>query len=168
MIKTLKTIVSSIILVCLFLPISQCSMKTKSQVDSQTGEILVPSETVYEDTVIANLVFNEDSEVSIESLIWFSTFSIPLLFSLLPSFSNRKRVIKLAFQSVLSVWLVYNSYQIVFGLGNPLIAGWALIASSVSFLILCFFEWFSMKHNKFKNEVVSKLTRTPHKMRRPF
>jgi len=162
MIRVLKTIFSLIIFVCIFLPISQCSMKTKPEVDLNTGEVLKLSETVKEDIVILNFVFNEDEEISIHSLIFLSIFIIPLFLALMPNFSYWKRILKLIFQSLFSFWLVYNSYQMVFGFSNPLIAGWFLIFASVSFLVLSLFEWLPMQHNKFKNEYASKLARTPH------
>ena len=151
MIKFLKTIVSVIILVCIFLPLSQCSMQTMKVVDEITGEVVKPSETIYQNITVSDSLFGKEAEISLESFILPIVFLIPLLLSLLPSFKNLKRTIKLVAQVIFSIWFSYQSYLIVFTIGSPLMAGWVLAIASVLFVVLCLIECIPMKHNKIKN-----------------
>jgi len=135
----------------MFLPLSQCSMKTPAKVDENSGEIIVPSKTIQENIVVSELVLGEEAEFSFGSLLLPSMFIIPLIFSLLPSFSSGKRTTKLIVQLVFSAWFLYISYELVFTLGSPLLAGWMLMLASCLFLVLCFIELVTMKHNKNQN-----------------
>ena len=158
MIKFLKIIASLIILICLFLPLSQCSKETMQKVDSVTGEIIKSSETVYNDLVISDSLLGEEAEITVESLILPIIFLIPLLLTLLPNFSNWKRNVKYTIQLLFSTWFCYQSYLLV-NIGTPLISGWVLIVASVFFVILCAIECIPMKHNK-SNQSDAQKTRT--------
>jgi len=155
MIKPLKIIVSLVILVCMFLPLSQCSMQTLAKVDENTGEVISPSETVKENIVVSELFLGEEAEVSFESILIPITFLIPLIFSLLPSFSSWKKIAKSTTQTLFSMWLIYLSYELVFTIGSPLLAGWVLISASCLFLIFCLTELVPLKHNKSQNNAPS-------------
>ena len=150
--RFLKTIASVVILVCLFLPLSHCSMQTQAVTDSKTNKLVTQSGTVNRDVIVSNSIFGGEAEISIESLILPIAFIVPVIFSLLPNFSKKKRVLKLVVQFIFAVWFAYTSYHLVFSIGRPLVAGWFLNVASVLFLLLCFLELLLMKHNKFNNE----------------
>ena len=154
-IKLLKTIVSLVILVCMFLPLAQCSMQTVAKVDETTGELISPSEDVEEYIIVSELLLGDGAEISFESLLIPVTFLIPLIFSLLPNFSSRRKITKLAMQTFFSMWFIYSSYELVFTLGSPLKAGWVLMLASCLFLILCITELVPSKHNKSQNNAPS-------------
>lgn len=146
MLKPLKIIVSLMILGCMFLPLSQCSMKTPERMDQNTGNVVSKSETVEINIVISDLFLGEEAEISIESLLVLVTFIVPLVFSLLPAFSSWRKIAKLAAQTLFGMWLVYLSYALVFTIGSPLTAGWALMLVSCLFLMLCLAELLRVKH----------------------
>ncbi|RBP47023.1 hypothetical protein DFR28_1127 [Arenicella xantha] len=150
MIKFLKSFVSIIILVCVFLPISQCTYKSPPVI-SESGEVLKQSEDAVESHVISDIILKSNDPISITDLAFVLLFFLPLFLSLLPSFKGWKIIFKLSLQSILSVWLVYCSYMIVFELFSPLPAGWALSVSCILFFVLTSVEWWQMKHNKNKN-----------------
>ena len=153
MIKLVKTISSLVILVCFFLPLSQCSLQTQSGLGSESNqEAQASNEIQYRNIVISESIFGEAAELSIESFVLPMLFSLPLIFSLMPSFSKKKKVLKLLIQSLFSVWFVYWSYVLVFSIGNPLRGGWILSCASIVFFILCLIEWVPTKHHKLKNE----------------
>ncbi len=140
MIKLFKTIVSLVIVVCMFLPLSQCSMKTLATVNKNTGEVISHSESINKNVVVSELFLSEGVEVSFWSLLIPIMFFIPLFFSLLPHFSSWMQILRLVTQTLFSIWFVYSSYELVFTIGKPLQAGWALMAASCLFLILCLIE----------------------------
>ena len=154
-IKLLKTIVSLVILVCMFLPLAQCSMQTVAKVDETTGKLISPSEDVEEYIIVSELLLGDEAEISFESLLIPVTFFIPLIFSLLPIFNSWGKISKLAAQTIFSLWFIYSSYELVFTIGSPLKAGWALMLFSCLFLILCLAELVLLKHNKPQNNAPS-------------
>lgn len=133
MLKRIKTITSLIILVCFFLPISQCSMETMSG-----------TETV-ENIVLSDIVFNNDPDVGF-AIILMASFLMPLFFSLIPKLKRINEIFKVIIQFVCSVWLMYLSYNYVFTLRNPLPAGWLLNIAVVIFLILTIIEGIKIKN----------------------
>lgn len=147
MIRFLKVVVSLVILVCVFMPISQCTYKSKPVV-SESGEVLKQSEEVTQNNVLSDTFFNDDDLISFTDSIYVFLFFLPLFLTLLSSFNGWKRIFKLSFQSILSAWLVYSSYMVVFGLYSPLLAGWVLCIACVLFFALTSLEWRSIKHDK--------------------
>ena len=139
----------------MFLPLSQCSIHTLVEVDETTGEVISSSEDVEKYIIVSELLLGDEAEISFESLLIPVTFLIPLIFSLLPSFSSRRKIAKLSMQTLFSMWFIYSSYELVFTLGSPLKAGWVLMLASCLFLILCITELVPSKHNKSQNNAPS-------------
>jgi len=167
MIKLLKVITSLIIILCVFMPVSQCTLKSKPNI-SESGEVLKQSEDVIEKYVIFNAISENENSITFADLVFICAFFVPLVLALLSNFSGWKRITKLVIQSTLSGWLVYCSYMLVFGFLSPLPAGWALCTACILFLILTSLEWLSIKHNKFKNENASAAGTGVASTRRPF
>jgi hypothetical protein len=147
MLKTAKTFAALVILVCLFLPISQCAKKGLIELDPETeGIVKIHSDQVQE-KIIFNSVFTETENVEsiLGDVVLLVSFLLPLLFSLTPKFSGYRAVVKRCFQSLFSIWLIYLTYNLVFVFVSPLPAGWLLLASSGLFFIVINLEWFQRK-----------------------
>ena len=143
MLKTAKTFLALVILICLFLPISQCTKKGITEIDPKTEEIL----KVYPDQIQKKIVFNslftetEDPESILVSIVLLLSFLSPMLFSLTPKFSGYRADVKRSLQSVFSIWLIYLTYNLVFTFASPLPLGWLLVTSSGLFFIVVNLEW---------------------------
>ena len=152
MVKFLKLFFSLTILLCVFLPVSQCTMKSAPVVSKETGETLIESKDVFKELVLSEKLLERIEAVSLEVLVWVIAFFSPIVFSVIPTFSGGKNIVKLIGQTLSSMLLIYIVVFVVFGFGQPLKAGWLLFLSSVFFFLLTLIDWYQLKkHNKLKN-----------------
>ncbi len=139
MLRVLKILISLGILVCMFLPISQCSY-TPEPLESSLN--LAP--TIYQITIAEQWPPTE----MIDYVILLS-FIFPLIFSMLCWHQKKLSLIVLILQTVFSIWFICLIYDLAFRLYSPLLTGYILIALAFFFFLVSSLEWFKLgkKHD---------------------
>jgi len=148
MIKSLKTLAGLLILLCVFLPLSQCSMRTAGSVNEDTGEVLVESKVVERDIRIVNALQHHEDGIELSNILLPILFLMPLVFALSPIFNGWKRIVKVLIQTGVATVCIYSSYMLVFTIGRPLFGGWLLMFASGLFAFLSLLELIQLFNRK--------------------
>ena len=145
-------LVFTVILLCFFLPLSQCQFKNAAPIDVETDVPINPHEAVNDIFVVSEILVNSQTEFGAEHLIVILTFFMPFIFCFASRLRGVAGTIILVLQLCLSIWLVYFSREIVFFVSTPLLAGWVLIFSAfVYFAIIVAECTLIIKHKMFNN-----------------
>ncbi|AGN11361.1 hypothetical protein M5M_13962 [Simiduia agarivorans SA1 = DSM 21679] len=132
-----KLIISISIMVCMFLPLSQCSVGTVVEMESE-GELIHKEQRSTSKTVIA-----VENAFQGEGGYWLVlTFLMPLIIC---AHIFRKREIRrweLALQTVLCGWLGFVIYSVVYSpFHTPLWGGYLLSIAFAAYLLVTILEW---------------------------
>jgi hypothetical protein len=144
-VKKLKVFLSLGILICLFLPLSQCSsvpaaIKSKSLIASSQSEEFKSSLGVATKSPIVRLYSLPDN---LGDWAILCAFVLPLLVCFISSKNFILSFLFLSFQTVVVAWLGYVIFILVYSLGSPLYGGYILTIFYSAYCGYTIFEWYS-------------------------
>jgi hypothetical protein len=156
MLKNIKLICTVTILLCFFLPLSQCQFKNPVPVEVEPHNPTHYDDAVYENLVFSKSFINSQAEFGIEHILVILTFFGPIMFALTSYIRQVAGVVSLVCQLFLSIWLIYFSKEVIFFLSSPLIAGWILLISSALYFVIITAECFlAMRYRTFESQYLS-------------
>lgn len=138
-IKVTKLIISIGILICMFIPISQCSY-TPQPIDLDSQTKAAPDFKIKSKTSV-NIVAEDIADMGVLDYWIPLTFILPLFFCI-PFHKKRRRfVILQSIQSLYAIWLLYFVFIAVYYYYDPLFGGYIFTLLALCFGIVTVLEW---------------------------